>query len=155
MTNNHIIIVKIALIAFVVSSLDRAFGNLADLYIEKYGHYYDFDYDSPNETYNPNNNKYYTWRYLNQSIKVSERDYVMEIRDYMMKDKETIKHFLNCRDHSVYVYYTDFTYQRKTYVADSIKREKEEIIRLRKQHIQDSINELKAEGRRNTAIKQI
>lgn len=137
------------------SSSDKAFGNIADLYIEKYGHYYSFDYDSPDATYNPNNNKYYTWSYSNQCIKVSEKDYVMEIRDYMMKDKETLKYFLNCRDHSVYVYYTDFEYKRKANVADSIKREKEEILRARKQHIQDSINELKEEIRRKTAIKQI
>ena len=137
------------------SSSDEAFGNIADLYIEKYGHYYDYDYDRPDATYNPNNNKHYTWSYSNQQINVSERDYVMIIRDYMMKDKETLQTFLDCRDHSVYVYYIDYSFQQKAHVADSIKREKEEIIRAKKQRVQDSIDEIKAKKRRENAIKQI
>lgn len=137
------------------SSSDIAFGNVADLYAEKYGQVSSYNFEKPDGTYNPNNNKWYEWSYSNQRISVSEQDYVMTIRDNMMKDKETLKYFLNCRDHSVYVYYTDFTYQQKAHVADSIKREKEEMIRAKEQHIQDSINKIKAEKRRNTAIQQI
>lgn len=139
----------------IKSSSDIAFGNIADLYEEKYGQVSRYDFERPDATYNPNNNKRYEWSYSNQRIIVSEQDYVMTIRDYMNKDEETLKYFLNCRDHSVYVYYTDFIYQQKAHVADSIKREKEELIRAKQQHVQDSINKIKAEKRRNTAIQQI
>lgn len=139
----------------IKSSSDIAFGNIADLYAEKYGQVSRYDFERPDATYNPNNNKRYEWSYSNQRIIVSEQDYVMTIRDYMNKDEETLKFFLNCRDHSVYVYYTDFAYQHKAHVADSIKRDKEELIRAKQQHVQDSINKIKAEKRRNTAIQQI
>ena len=137
------------------SSSDRAFGNIAKLYKEKYGSYYSYHYDRPDATYNPNNNEYFTWTFSNQRIEVNELDYVMEIRDYMMKDKEQLKSFLNCRDHSVYVHYTDFSYSQKAHISDSIKREKESFIQEKKQHIQDSTNKVKEEKRKKVAIKQI
>lgn len=139
----------------IKSSSDIAFGNIADLYAEKYGQVSRYDFERPDATYNPNNNKRYEWSYSNQRIIVSEQDYVMTIRDYMNKDEETLKFFLNCRDHSVYVYYTDFAYQHKAHVADSIKREKEELIRAKQQQVQDSIHKIKEKKRRDIAIKQI
>ncbi len=137
------------------SKSDRAFDNIAKLYGEKYGRCTQYSYDTPNVTYNPNNNEYYKWTFSNQRIEVTELDYVMTIRDYMMKDKKTLQMFLDARDHSVYVHYTDLIFNEKARVADSIKRENEEIKRARKQHIQDSINKVKAVKRRNIAIKQI
>lgn len=137
------------------SKSDRAFDNIAELYREKYGLCTHYSHDYPDATYNPNNNKYYVWAFSNQRVEVTEQDYVMTIRDYMMKDKETLQMFLDSRDHSVYVHYSDFEFSHKAWVADSIKREKEEILRAKKQHIQDSINEIKAGKRRNSAIKQI
>lgn len=137
------------------SSSDIAFGNVADLYAEKYGQVSSYNFEKPDGTYNPNNNRWYEWSYYNQRISVSEQDYVMTIKDHMMKDKETLNYFLNCRDHSVYVYYTDFTYQHKAHIADSIKHVNEKIIKERKQHVQDSINKIKAEKRNKVAIEQI
>lgn len=137
------------------SKSDRAFDNVAKLYGEKYGRCTHYSYDKPDATYNPNNNEYYEWTFSNQRVEVTEQDYVMTIRDYMMKDKETLQMFLDCRDHSVYVHYTDFDFSHKAWVADSIKQAREEIAREKKQHIQDSINKIKEEKRKKMAIKQI
>ena len=79
----------------------------------------------------------------------------MEIRDYMMKDKETLQMFLDCRDHSVYVHYTDFEFSEKARISDSIKREQEELYKAKKQHIQDSIIKIKESRRKDAALIQI
>lgn len=137
------------------STSDKAFGNIADLYKEKYGSNCKCHFESPDATYNPNNNKFYNWSFSNQRIEVSELDFVMTIRDYMMKDKEYLKLCIDNRDHSVYVHYTDFTYQHKAHIVDSIRQVNEIIIKERKQHIQDSINKIKAEKRNKVSIEQI
>jgi len=137
------------------STSDKAFGNIADLYKEKYGSNCKCHFESPDATYNPNNNKFYNWSFSNQRIEVSELDFVMTIRDYMMKDKEYLKTCIDNRDHSVYVHYTDFTYQHKAHIVDSIRQVNEIIIKERKQHIQDSINKINAEKRNKVAIEQI
>ena len=137
------------------SSSDIAFGNIAALYEAKYGVFCEHNYDKPDATYNPNNSQYYTWKYSNQEIYVAERDYIMELRDIQNKDKEYIEWALKQRDHTVYVHYADYGYLRKAHVADSIKREKEKPLREKEQRIQDSINKIKEEKRKNTILKQI
>ena len=137
------------------SKSDRAFDNIAKLYGEKYGRCTYYSYDTPDATYNPNNNEYYEWTFSNQRVEVTEKDYVMEIRDYMMKDKETLQMFLDCRDHSVYVHYTDFEFSEKARISDSIKREQEELYKAKKQHIQDSIIKIKESRRKDAALIQI
>ena len=73
----------------------------------------------------------------------------------MMKDKETLQTFLDYRDHSVYIYYTDFYYSRKAHITDSIQQEKNELIQAKRQHIKDSVDKVIEERRRNKSIKQI
>lgn len=137
------------------SKSDRAFDNIAELYGEKYGRCTRYSYDKPDATFDPNNNKFYAWTFSNQRVEVTEKDYVMTIRNANYNDREYIEWAIKQRDHSVYVHYTDFDFSHKAWVADSIKQAREEVAREKKQHIQDSINELKAKRRRNTAIKQI
>ena len=137
------------------SKSDRAFDNIEKLYREKYGRCTHYSYDKPDATYNPNNNVYCEWSFSNQRVDVVEKDYVMTIRDYMMKDKETLQTFLDNRDHSVYIYYTDFYYSRKAHIADSIQQEKNELIQAKRQHIKDSVDKVIEERRRNKSIKQI
>ena len=72
-----------------------------------------------------------------------------------MINKETLKFFLSLRDHSVYVIYSDFEYEKRARMVYYLKNEKEMPIREKQQHIQDSINKTKKEKKRKAAIDQI
>ena len=140
------------------SDSDRAFSNIADVYREKYGYWYSYTRGKPDATYFTNNNKTYWWNFNNQRVSVHECDYIINTPDYNMLSqmkKEDIEFWLSQRDHSVYVYYVDNDFSNKAKVSDSIKREKKRVIEEKKQHVQDSINRIKEEKRKETVVKQI
>lgn len=148
-TTYHDTIYKIEL----ESDSERAFGNLEDLYVKKYGNGYTSNFYKRVNGYLTSIHSYHKWIYSNQEVGVYENDYRKSVSTNISKTRQ--KQILRDYGHGVRVVYKDYLYLEKAIIADSIKRENEKVIEEHKKHIQDSIKKVRNDKRAQKAIKQI